>query len=411
MAQFLRLRLCVQLLPHHNTFPVAACAFPRTGSAGYLNGFVLENDAGKYFYFSHSEVELAVSNGWCLREDVYYSLEGLETLANTSATCTEPKIITTFKSDYDFSNNYISTSFTQSGVNICNLSVLNRNFRTGDNLSGKKHIYTHSNVSDNSCYPQSYWINCGNGNCYLYSCNYNKVVDTGNKNLGKKCTYTNVSDNKDEIIFSYQYDSTTTDGYKEYLRTKDGFVDRTQLQLGLDELYGDFNSCPVSIYYDNYRTKYYVFYSEDERLNIDKKFDYDDSNRLSKVKYYKLTTAEGLTDKEIDILSKYSQVGFGEEVDVSCEGILGEELISYINDLFDLIKIAVPIILIVLGCVDFGQAILSDDKDIMRKATSKFVKRCIVAIIIFFLPTLLTFLLNVFNSLTTEGGISVCGIG
>lgn len=104
-------------------------------------------------------------------------------------------------------------------------------------------------------------------------------------------------------------------------------------------------------------------------------------------------------------------IDFGNKVEVNCEGILGNDLIDYLDKLFGWVKISVPIILIVFGCVDFGQAILSDDKDVMKKATSKFVKRCIVAIIIFFLPTLLTFLLRIFNSLTTDGGISVCGIG
>lgn len=104
-------------------------------------------------------------------------------------------------------------------------------------------------------------------------------------------------------------------------------------------------------------------------------------------------------------------IDWGDKTEVNCEGILGKDLINYIDKLFNWLKITVPILLIVFGCVDFGQALLSDDKDIMKKATSKFVKRCVAAIIIFFLPTLLTFILKIFNSLTTDGGISVCGIG
>lgn len=114
---------------------------------------------------------------------------------------------------------------------------------------------------------------------------------------------------------------------------------------------------------------------------------------------------------DIKFSSKKGDFDFGDKVDRTCEGILGQDLIDYLDKLFGWVKISVPILLIVFGCVDFGQAILSDDKDIMKKATSKFVKRCIVAIIIFFLPTLLSFILRIFNSLTTEGGISVCGIG
>jgi len=101
----------------------------------------------------------------------------------------------------------------------------------------------------------------------------------------------------------------------------------------------------------------------------------------------------------------------GDIVDSNCEGILGEDLLEYIDKMFTWVKISVPIILIVLGSLDFGKAVLVDDKDELRKATSKFIKRCIIAVAIFFIPSLLSYLLHFFNAITSTGGVSTCGIG
>lgn len=158
---------------------------------------------------------------------------------------------------------------------------------------------------------------------------------------------------------------------------------------------GNCNNMPQSIWYATVDEKIKFYTSEPSGIS-------STEARLS---------LDESCSSDIKFSSKNNDFDFGDKVEVNCEGILGKDLINYINKLFGWIKISVPILLIVFGCVDFGQAILSDDKDVMKKATSKFVKRCIVAIIIFFLPTLLSFLLNIFNALTTEGGISVCGIG
>ena len=54
-------------------------------------------------------------------------------------------------------------------------------------------------------------------------------------------------------------------------------------------------------------------------------------------------------------------------------------------------------LLIVLSVMDFIKAVASDSEDEIRKVGSKFVKRLIVAALIFILPLLLEFLLGIFN--------------
>ncbi len=103
-------------------------------------------------------------------------------------------------------------------------------------------------------------------------------------------------------------------------------------------------------------------------------------------------------------------MNLGGEVNVNCDGIIGKDLIDYLDKIFGWIRIAVPIIVIVLGSLDFGQAVLQDDKDALQKAIKKFTTRCIIAVIIFFIPTILIYILNVFNDLSVSN-ISACGIG
>lgn len=83
----------------------------------------------------------------------------------------------------------------------------------------------------------------------------------------------------------------------------------------------------------------------------------------------------------------------GQDVALDCEEIMGDAL-DVIQEVFDWIKIIVPILLILFGGLDFSKAVVMNDKDILQKAVSNFVKRCIAALAIFFLPTLINLLLS-----------------
>lgn len=77
----------------------------------------------------------------------------------------------------------------------------------------------------------------------------------------------------------------------------------------------------------------------------------------------------------------------------NCEGVLGD-VMGIIDEVFDIVKIAAPILLIVFGTLDFSQAVLQDNQDMLKKATSKFIKRAIATIAIFFVPLLVRLLLS-----------------
>lgn len=87
--------------------------------------------------------------------------------------------------------------------------------------------------------------------------------------------------------------------------------------------------------------------------------------------------------------SQYDQV-VDSNLDCDSWGILKNDF----KNIFDFIKVLIPLLIVGLSTYDFIKAISNkDDKDI-KKAFNKLMKRMIFAVIFFFLPILLEFLLE-----------------
>ena len=65
-----------------------------------------------------------------------------------------------------------------------------------------------------------------------------------------------------------------------------------------------------------------------------------------------------------------------------------------------IIQIGIPIVLILLGMIDLGKAVMASKEDEIKKAQSMLLKRCIYAAAIFFVVLIVTL---VFNLLSTTG--------
>lgn len=65
-----------------------------------------------------------------------------------------------------------------------------------------------------------------------------------------------------------------------------------------------------------------------------------------------------------------------------------------------LIQIGIPIILIILGMIDLGKAVVASKEDEIKSAQKMLIKRCIYAVAIFFVVFIVTL---VFNLLSTTG--------
>ncbi len=57
----------------------------------------------------------------------------------------------------------------------------------------------------------------------------------------------------------------------------------------------------------------------------------------------------------------------------------------------------IPLIIIVLGMIDFGKAVTSNDEKAQSKATGTLIRRIVAGIVVFLIPTLLKALINVIN--------------
>ena len=91
-------------------------------------------------------------------------------------------------------------------------------------------------------------------------------------------------------------------------------------------------------------------------------------------------------------------------INEKCSVILSDKLKEKIKTYVNWIRIIVPILLIMLGSVDFAKAVLIQEKsDDTNKAFSTFIKRCIIAVAIFFIPLVISYLLKQVNKVLPKG--------
>lgn len=88
--------------------------------------------------------------------------------------------------------------------------------------------------------------------------------------------------------------------------------------------------------------------------------------------------------------------------------LISENLMGYINEALKYIRIFVPILLLVLVATDFLKAAFSSTEDAMKKTQAKTIKRIVIAVIIFFVPTIVNLILNLTNDIWAN--INQCDI-
>ena len=88
-----------------------------------------------------------------------------------------------------------------------------------------------------------------------------------------------------------------------------------------------------------------------------------------------------------------------------CSDIIDVEVWKFLQQIFNVIKYAGPVLCLVFSTIDFIKAVASQDKDALSKATKTTGKRIVYALILFFIPTLINFLFPLL------GWVGTCGIG
>jgi len=135
--------------------------------------------------------------------------------------------------------------------------------------------------------------------------------------------------------------------------------------------------------------------------------DFGDVNKenLDKNKNDIIKKTEGTLDIDMDF-----------DTSKGCESYLGnpkfvsgkdyQDPAYYLQFVFNLMKYAALILLFVFTAVEFGKAMVNNNQDAMKKAIANTIKRLIIAIIIFFLPVLIEFILQLLGIYQQDG----CGI-
>ena len=72
------------------------------------------------------------------------------------------------------------------------------------------------------------------------------------------------------------------------------------------------------------------------------------------------------------------------------------------NGLFPVLQIGIPIILVVLGTLDLGKAVISSDDKAVKEAQGKLIKRCIYAILVFFIVTIVSLLFTMVSDIVGD---------
>lgn len=92
-------------------------------------------------------------------------------------------------------------------------------------------------------------------------------------------------------------------------------------------------------------------------------------------------------------------------------GAEGEDLLEILKWVVSLFKIGIPILLIGLGIMDFVKAVFAGKEDEMKKAQAKFIKRVIIGVCIYLIPTLISYILKIYNHVWDKNiNTDFCGI-
>lgn len=86
--------------------------------------------------------------------------------------------------------------------------------------------------------------------------------------------------------------------------------------------------------------------------------------------------------------------GSGGGSGASCGGFLTEDAVDIIREILGYFRILGPILLIVFVALDFGSAVIAQDNDAMKKASSKVVSRAIGVALLYFVPTIIRVILG-----------------
>ena len=258
------------------------------------------------------------------------------------------------------------------------------------------------------------------GNCSDYQVN---IVDNSiyfGKNSESDCDTCTTSWNTD-YIFTYDSDATKlvlgeqvleSDATENYITTIETDSD-CKFKVGDDYIpCGEYKETDGLGYFISNNTKVCVsktiedgnfqltkidgetFNPDDWNIAVNTLFTDINANGSYSCSHYMFKKSEDISNV-VDQDVKDVEFKFNSEEYKTCRDLFGNEFLKLLDDnIFKLIYIGIPILLILLTTFEFAKVVFSDDKDGMANATKNFRTRVIVAILIYLVPKLLILIGN-----------------
>ena len=82
---------------------------------------------------------------------------------------------------------------------------------------------------------------------------------------------------------------------------------------------------------------------------------------------------------------------------------IADSIVNIFKFLIGLIKIGVLILLVIWGSWDLGKAVMAQKDDEIKNAQKLFIKKLIIAILVFLVPTFIGIALNVVDTSDSNG--------
>lgn len=207
----------------------------------------------------------------------------------------------------------------------------------------------------------------------------------------EECKYTDGSIN---LTITINKKETKIDSNNTAIVKKSKNFDK-QFNKCLDKIYGySYYASPTATY------KTYILYATE--------FTTDDVKNYDKTTFSPLVEEETSSEvnEEAESTNLYGTVSCGNET-VGIKGIPAR-LVSLVNTIIKILYIAAPILLIILGMIDFGKGIMGQKEDEIMKGRKIFVKRLIAAVLVFLVVMIVKWGVRFVNESSENSGISSC---
>ena len=185
--------------------------------------------------------------------------------------------------------------------------------------------------------------------------------------------------------------------------------------------YTNTNACPtyLVLHYDRVFPRNLHIYATDDITVVNSAVDYIGSKK----KHFGFYAQNRPGMSEAEYRNEYAQSVFkpspngygGTDYELTCDELFGnkndpDSLAYLINQVLMYVRIIVPILIILLGSLDFARAAISSKEDEMKKAQKTFVRRLIAGVAVFFAPVIVNLIMQLADIVWEGLGYTSCNL-